>query len=373
MSLKASLFTSIPEETVRVAKAAFPKGNRYLRVRDTFGPLFAGEAFKALFSREGRPAEDPARLAVITILQFAESLSDEQAADAVRSRIDWKYLLGLPLDYAGFDASVLSEFRTRLVEGQAEHLLFETLLSHFREQGWLRARGRQRTDSTHVLAKVRALNRLECVGTTMRQALNVLAVVVPEWLLVLSSSEWLERYGPRFEDARLPESKVTRVELATTIGADGLALLTVLDAPEAPTWLRTIPALQTLRRVWIQNYTWTEAGTLRWRTNEEIPPAARYSSSPYDLDAHYSQKRNTQWVGYKAHLTESCDPDHPHLITNVETTSGPIPDDAVIPTIHAALHRRDLVPAVHLADMGFIDAVSTARKNWFIVTFRDPV
>src|ERR687886_2130841 len=146
MSLKAALFPVVPAETARVAHAAFPKGNRYLLLRDTFGPLFESTQFQHLFSFEGRPAQDPARLAVITILQFAERLSDEQAADAVRSRIDWKYLLALPLEDAGFDASVLREFRTRLLEGQAEDLLFETLLTTFRDYGLLRSRGSQRTD-----------------------------------------------------------------------------------------------------------------------------------------------------------------------------------------------------------------------------------
>src|SRR4051794_5562829 len=267
MSLNAPLVYIIPEETEQVAKAAFPKGNRYLRLRDTFGPLFANADFQELFSREGRPAHDPARLALITIMQFAERLSDEQAADAVRGRIDWKYMLALPLTDPGFDPSVLSDFRTRLLAGRTEHLLFETLLTQFREAGLLRARGRQRSDSTHVLAAIRALNRLECVGATLRHALNSLAVVAPDWLLGRSLPEWLERYGPRIEDYRLPESKEERVAYATLIGADGLRVLRGLDAADAPPWLRTIPALQTLRRVWIQNYTWTADETLRWRTN----------------------------------------------------------------------------------------------------------
>jgi transposase len=318
------------------------------------GPIFENPAFAHLFSHTGQPAEDPARLALVTILQFAERLSDEQAADAVRSRIDWKYLLALPLRDAGFDPSVLSEFRTRLVEGNTEQLLFDTLLTQCRAHGLLRARGRQRSDSTHVLAAVRALNRLECVGTVMRHALNCLAVVVPDWLLAHSPPDWLERYGPRMEDYRLPESKDERVGFATTIGADGLALLQAVDAVDAPDWLRVVPAVVTLRRVWIQNDTWTEAGTLRWRTNEEIPPSAQFIGSPYDLDARYSQKRSTSWVDYKVHLTESCDAELPHLITNVETTIATTPDDAVTARIHASLNQRDLLPAVHLTDMGYI-------------------
>src|SRR5215212_7656799 len=237
MSLKAPLFYVVPTETVRVAKAAFPKGNRYLQLRDTFGPLFHNPDFQHLFANEGRPAEDPARLALITIMQFAERRSDQQAAEAVRARIDWKYILALSLDDLGFDAAVLSEFRTRLLQGQAEHRLFESLLSQFRAYGLLRARGRQRSDSTHVLAAVRALNRLECVGTTLRHALNSLAIVAPDWVLTHGQPDWLERYGSRFEDYRLPESKAEREVLATLIGADGRTLLTAIYATDAPAWL----------------------------------------------------------------------------------------------------------------------------------------
>jgi transposase len=356
MSLNSPLFYVIPEETVQVAKAAFPKGNRYLLLRDTFGPLFHNPDFQHLFSQTGQPGEDPARLALITILQFAERLSDEQAADAVRSRIDWKYLLALPLTDPGFDPSVLSEFRKRLLDGQAEHLLFETLLTQFRQQGLLRARGRQRSDSTHVLAAVRALNRLECVGSTMRHALNSLAVVAPDWLLTRSQPEWLDRYEKRFEDERLPEAVAERTALATDVGRDGCLLLTALIAPDAPVWLRSIPAIETLRRVWLQNYTWTEQETLRWRTNEETPPAGEYISSPYDYDCRYSQKRGTTWIGYKIHLTESCDAELPHLITNVETTTATTSDDAVTERIHEGLAQRELLPSIHLTDTGYIDA-----------------
>jgi transposase len=106
-------------------------------------------------------------------MQFAEGLSDRQAADAVRARIDWKYALGLELTDVGFDGSVFSEFRTRLVAGGAEQVLFETMVTCLQEKGLLKKRGQMRTDSTHILAAVRVLNRLECVGETLRQALNM--------------------------------------------------------------------------------------------------------------------------------------------------------------------------------------------------------
>jgi transposase len=182
MSLRASVTYRVPAETARVARAAFPRGNPYLRMHDVLGPLFTASEFGDLYPKEGQPAEDPGRLALVTIFQFVEGLSDRQAADAVRSRIDWKYALCLPLEDAGFDASVLCEFRARLLAGGAERRLFEALLERLRAHGFVTPRGRQRTDSTHVLAASQVLSRLECVGEALRHALDALARVAPEWV-----------------------------------------------------------------------------------------------------------------------------------------------------------------------------------------------
>ena len=232
MSLKSSPITQIPEDTARIAKAAFPKSNRYLILRDTFGDLFDATDFKHLFSNEGKPASDPARLAIITILQFAEQLSDERMSDAVRSRIDLKYLLALALDDPGFDSSVLCEFRARLIQGNAELILFEKLLERFRAHKLLRERGKQRTDSTHVLAAVHALKRLSCAGQAFRNALNVLATVAPDWSLEHTKPEWIERYGKPFEvEHTISESKkAERAALERAVAADGLFLLEAVFA-----------------------------------------------------------------------------------------------------------------------------------------------
>ena len=164
MCLQIEIAISVPEETARVAKAAFPKGNPYIKMRDILGTLFEDEQFTELFPPQGQPAQAPWRLALTSVFQFAEGLSDRQAADAVRSRIDWKYAPGLDLTDAGFHFSILSQFRQRLVAGGAETQLLDTMLTLFVNQGLLKAGGRQRTDSTHVLAAVRVLNRLEKVG-----------------------------------------------------------------------------------------------------------------------------------------------------------------------------------------------------------------
>jgi transposase len=152
MSLQPQEIAPVPEETERIARAAFPKGNIYLRLRDEIGTIFDDPMFAPLFPARGQPAECPWQLALITVMQFIEGLSDCQAADAVRSRIDWKYALGLELTDPGGDASVLCEFRARLIAGNLEQALLETMLARFKERGLLKARGQQRTDSTHVLA-----------------------------------------------------------------------------------------------------------------------------------------------------------------------------------------------------------------------------
>ena len=164
MSLKPAGIEPVPEETARVARIAFPTGALAIDVRDTLGTIYQDDLFVDLFPTRGQPAEAPWRLALVTILQFAEGLSDRQAAQAVRRCIDWKYALSLDLTDPGFHYSVLSEFRTRLLTGQAEQRLLTVLLDLLKQHGWLKARGRQRTDSTHVLAAVRVLNRLELVG-----------------------------------------------------------------------------------------------------------------------------------------------------------------------------------------------------------------
>ena len=355
MFLHPQAHFSVPEETQRVAHAAFPKGNLYLRMGDQLGPLYSDAQFADLFPTRGQPAASPARLALVSVFQYVEGLSDRQAADAVRGRIDWKYALGLELTDPGFDHTVLSEFRCRLVHGQAEQQLLDTLLNRCRELGLIRERGRQRTDSTHVLAAVRVLNRLERVGETLRAALNELAVIAPEWLQALAPAEWYERYAKRVENYRLPKTDATREDLARVIAADGEKLLAAVDAATDQPVLVQLQAVVTLRRVWAEQYT-GDPGGLRWREVKDMPSPAGLISSPYDVEARYSTKREMEWVGYKTHLTETCDVDRPRLIVNVETTPATTPDDNMLTVVHESEKKRDLLPGEHMVDKGYTDA-----------------
>lgn len=352
----------IPEETARIAQAAFPKGNIYLRMRERLGVFFTDEQFAPLFSERGQPAFSPWRLALISIMQFVEDLSDRQAADAVRGRIDWKYLLGLKLEDSGFDYSLLSEFRQRLVSGGMEQQLLDTVLSVLSEHQLLKKRGQQRTDSTHVVASIRHLNRLETIGETMRAALNTLAVAAPEWIRQIAPPVWYDRYESRIAEWGLPRQKKEREAWVQAVGQDGLYLLEQLYKPEAPPWLREVPAIQRLRQVWLHQFYHLD-GVLQLRKAEDLPPASIRFESPYDPEAHYSTKRQTEWTGYKVHLTESCDDDQPHLIVHVETTLAPQADANMTEPIHEALAAKDCLPGDHLVDAGYVDAAQIVESQ----------
>jgi transposase len=364
MSMRPRPSHAIPAMTAQVARAAFPKGCLAIRIRDALGALFDDEQFAGLFAVRGRPALSPARLALVSVLQFAEGLSDRQAADAVRSRIDWKYALGLELTDTGFDASVLSEFRARLAADDQTERLLQQMLARLRERGLLVRGGRQRTDATHVLAAVRELNRLELVTETLRAALEALAAAAPNWLTTLAPEDWYQRYGQRARDWRLPKAETARAALAVTVGADGFVLLEAVYGTDAPAWLWQVPAVQTLRAVWVQQYYRDQQG-VRWRDKNELPPGVLAIGSPYDTQARYGIKRGVGWRGYKAHFTETCEPDRPHLIVHVATTVATANDVDTVAGRHADLARGDLLPEEHLVDAGYVsvDHILDARAD----------
>lgn len=355
MSLQPLVDSVVPDSTARVAKAAFPKGTLCLQIYDHLGTLFQDQDLADLFPRRGQPAEAPFRLALVTLLQFLEGLSDRAAVEAVRSRIDWKYLLCLEWEDAGFTCSVLSEVRERLMAGGAEQRLLEQFLEALRAHQLVKVRGRVRPDSTHVVAAVREGNRLERVIETLRAALNVLATVVPAWVQATVPTEWVERYGRRAEDYRLPQDDAKRTAYAEAVGNDGYRWLDALWADSAPPWLREIPAVEVLRQVWLQNFIPPDGGA-GWREPKDLPPGARYLNSPYETEARYSKKRNQPWLGYQVHLTETCDENLPHLITAVHTEAATTGDNDVLPALHDALEAATLLPSTHLVDAGYVEA-----------------
>lgn len=379
MSMQPRPWPEPVEEVARAVRAMY-RGRRQVplpvRVRDELGELFADAEFAVAFGTEGRPGWSPGRLALVSVLQRAENLTDRQAADAVRADLTWKYALGLGLEDPGFDASVLSEFRSRVTRHGLEERVLDLLLAALKEKGLVGAGGAQRTDSTHVVSAVRDLNRLELAGECVRAALEAISAAAPGWVeQVLEVPGWADRYRARVDSWRLPVSQTKRDRLAIAYGSDGYALVQAVYAPFSPAWLRELPAVQALRVMLIQNYTRSigrngrEVVERRQPLSEGgqgLPPGRYRLTSPYDTDARWAAKGDDlYWNGYKVHISETChrpdgkagkDTVPPNLITNVATTDATVPDSAMTTPIHLELDRRGLLPDEHYLDSGYPSA-----------------
>lgn len=366
MTLHPKNHWQIPEQTAQIARASFPKGNEFMKMYDELGTLYTDNDFTTLFpARSGHSAISPAKLALITVMQFALGLTDRQAADAVRARIDWKYALGLDLTDCGFDSTVLGEFRNRLCEYKLSNQLLDLMLLRFTEKKLIKHRGKQRTDSTQVLAAIRQVNRLELVGEALRAALNEIALFAPQWLKKIVSDDWFDNYSWRFDNYRLPKEKSEREQLGLKIGFDGHYLLHKIWLSEIPQCdLRQLETVEILRKIWIQQYTFDKSG-LVWRKPDSsgLPPNSICIESPYDTDARNSTKRDINWTGYKVHLTETCDDKTPNLITNVETTLATTPDGEVTSLVHDQLKSKDLLPSEHYVDAAYVDSYHLVESN----------
>jgi transposase len=405
MSMRPRPWPDVPELTARMARASSRRGNVAMRIRDELGEVYADARFTAAFGVRGRPGISPGQLMMASVLQFSENLTDRQAAEAVRDRITWKYALGLELEDPGFDASVLSEFRSRLVAGDLTSLALDALLERLAGLGLVKAGGRARTDSTHVLGAIRALNRLELAGETVRAALEALAVAAPGWLTGVIDPSWQQVYGARIDNLHLPESQTKRQQLMTQYGKDGYHLLEGVYAPAAPIWLRQLPAVEVLRRIWVQQFyreiTNGRQEVVRRREKlpegDGLPPGKDLLISPYDLDARYSIKRDYGWGGYKVHFTETCDTptdtgpdtptgpeaipapdqgrgDRPNLITGVATTEATVADASMTTPIHHQLASKGLLPREHLLDSGYPSAeLITHAARVFGITLVTPM
>jgi transposase len=361
-------------------------------IRDRLGEWLHDEDFAAAFGIRGRPGWSPSRLALVTVLQRAENLTDRMAAGQVRARLDWKYLLGLALDDPGFDHTVLAEFRAKVADAELEAVPLDALLERLSADGLVKAGGKQRTDSTHVVAAVAALNRLELAGESVRAAVEALTAAHPDWVAgVLRVSDWARRYGTPVTDWHPPASKSKQEELAVAYAKDGYALLRAVYDKASPAWLAEIPAVEILRQVLVQNYTLVihadgrEVVKRREKPlpdGDGLPPGRCRIASPYDTDARWGAKRDEFWLGYKLHVTETCDdvppcgcgrpgdgtaarsghaegcaaPAFPNIITHVETTDATVTDNAMTGAIDDQLTGKALSPGRHYLDSGYLSA-----------------
>jgi transposase len=373
-----------PAPQLAEAVAAMYRGKRErplpVLVRDKLGEWLSDEQFTGAYGVRGKPGWSPSRLALVTIFQKAENLTDRQAAECVRTRIDWKYALGLDLANPGFDHSILSEFRARVAAGGLDQVVLDTLLERLAADGLVGAGATMRTDSTHVISAVRDLNRLELAGESVRACLEQLVVAAPQLAAQLLDDSWGTRYAARVDTWRMPGATARRHELALAYGRDGHALLTAVYAAAASdpdqAFLARLRQVEVLRIVLVQNYLTVtdeqgrEVITRREAEVEGLPPGRFRIASPYDTDARWGVKRDTFWNGYKVHVTETCDTASPatdsdgdgatatppHLIVNVQTTDATVPDNQMTEPIHARLGQRGLLPGEHLVDSGYPSA-----------------
>jgi transposase len=363
MSLRLLGLGPVPEETARTVRAAHRKGHAYIAFADEFAELFEVGDFSELYSTLGQSAVHPVRLAMATLLQFANGFSDRQAVEAISDSLLWKYVLRLELGHPGWDASVLSEFRQRLMEGGCESLLFDKLLHVAEEKGLLK-HSHQRTDSTHVLSVAKTLNRLELVHEAMRNCLEELVDDAPDFVQAVLLVDWRDRYYTmRPFNYKLPNTDAARAELAATVGSDIKYLLGGIDASPNGR-LQELRSVQILCRIFQEQYKDDDdddAGP-SFRSKEELAASGQMLATPHDTDARFGAKRGEKWLGYKVHLTETFDEGAPHLITNVETTQAHINDSEVLPVIHASLRTRGLKPSVHLVDSGYVQVDELERS-----------
>jgi transposase len=355
--------------TAAAVRAAFPKGDLSVDLRAEFGTLYTDQLFAALYPPEGRPGEvAPWRWALVVVMQYMAGRTDRQAADAVRRCMDGKYALRLDVHDPGFDCTLWHAFRERLVAHEAGQRCLDTFLTTCKARGGITARGTPRTDAPHVRAAIRTLHRLECALEAMPYALNQLSAAASAWVQQHVPLDWYTRDGLRADQMRLPQEASKRAALARQVGMDGYQLLDAGWAATSAPYLRPLPALEALRQIWVQQYYRCSVpgrAEVRWRTTEEPPPAAARITSPYELEARYGTKRDTQWVGSKLHLTETGEPAHPDLITQGLTTPSTTPGWTMGPPIVQELAARDLLPGTHLFDSGDVDAdfLVTAQQH----------
>ena len=354
MCLKPQPSRPMPEDLARLGTILLPEDSPYRLIGEHLYAQYDNAAFADLYHAEGKPALPPVDLLFVLALQALEDIGDRAAADAVRLHLDWKYALHLPLDYVGFDFSVLSEFRARLLAHDASARLFDTLLTQLRNLGLLKRRGRQRSDSLAVLARLHLLTRIELVAETLRLAIRAVVEAEPAWAKATIPPAWEELYGQRLVAERLSEAERTRLQRET--GRAGQWLLDRLADPAAPKALVSQDEVVTLRTVWGQQYEIREQQiVLRDLRGYD---GTQQIQSPHDAEARWSKKGSTSWVGYKVQVSETDDDQMPHLITDIALTSSVQGDTSALGEIAARQAAREGLPGERYVDQAYVSGAT---------------
>lgn len=359
MSLQWRLSREIPQDTDQIGRILFKPDNLYRQIGERFDEIFPDEAvFSSMYARGGRGALPPLLMSLVTVFQVMEKVPDRMAAELVVSRIDWKYALHLPLNYTGFHFTDLLAFRNRLLRHKEERLVFDQLLERLKALGLIRSGGKVRTDSTHILALMEHLSRMELVTESLRVAVLAIQDRAPQWAAIRLPTSFVEIYSKRQSEYGLSDAQVQANWLQA--GRDGWWLVGQIDQ-ESPASIRNLSQVLTLRKVLQQQF---PAGP------NTPPPTKRPAGediieSPHEPEARFGKKRDMKWSGYKAQITETCDPDRPHLIIDLEPTQAQANDNPQLSAIQQRLSDHQVVPAEQYVDQGYISAkhLADSRKQ----------
>ena len=369
MCLKTQMSWAMPGETGRIGKMLLEEQDPYRMIGNQLFEKWQEEEFADLYSREGKPGYSPVILAFVSVFQFMERLADRQAAQALRMRLDWKYALHLPLEDAGFDFSVLSEFRDRVIEGQAEQRAFEKLVEEIQAMGLIKEHGKQRSDSIAMLVKVRRLSRIEMVVETLRLAVVALVAADREWCEEVIPPSWDEKYGERFVRQRYSEQEWKAYE--ANIGNDGEWLLKRLKDGGAPAELQDLPEVQVFSTVWAQQFREAQ-GQMVYKDLKKYAGHTQIQM-PHDPEARYSCKRKFEWLGDKVQVTETEDEGYPHIITNMVATNSNQTDYEELALIQDRLIKRQCKPGEHYVDAGYMSGPNLAHSHDLEINLLGPL
>lgn len=368
MSMHPTDRSTIPPDTAELGHKLLAEKDPYRLIGDQLSDLVSDQDFADLYSVLGGAALSPVILALVTLFQLMEKLPDRAAASAARLRIDWKYALHVPLDWLGFHFTNLNHFRQRLLEHEAEYLVFDKLLQKLVALGFVRQRGKQRTDSMSVLGLLAKLSRLELVWETLRVTLKALLTAAPTWLEQHAPEAFLSLYLIERHDYDLTDVQIAGALQQT--GADGGWFIQQLT--RAPQAIQDLPEVQTLRTVWVQQFESEDDGTYHGpRTPLE---GHGLIQSPHESEARYREKRGKGWQGYVAQITETAEAKgDPNFITDVALTDAQISDVNALPEVQARLAERDLIPSEQYVDQAYVSGTRLAESEAYGIKLQGPI
>jgi transposase len=334
------------------------EGSLYQFVGQEIGKILTDDDFEAMYASDGRSGINPVVLSLVTVFQFVEKLPDRAAAQMAVMRLDWKYALRQELGWKGFHYSDLCNFRKRLMQHDRENQVFEKVVAYLREQGYIKAGGPQRTDSTHILGAVRALSTIDLARETIRVALRALSSSDAPWTLRYLPASFVETYAPKqcFEWKR----KEDLPQALQTAARDGAWLLAQVKQQGTPA-LQALSEVKLLRRVLNEQFAKSKENLTYTPTG---PYRGNFIVTPYDVDCRRSVKRETHWIGYRCQVTETiATANQSRFITDVLLTAAPNPDNQHLTTIQQRLTKRQIPPDRQYVDQGYMSAANLAASQ----------